>query len=275
MGRRALPIISGALLVFFVYESAVRILLAPFISLPDLAGGIAGQTIILVLFSVLHSTYALGFRHTLVFFISTAVISWAFEQVGVATGFIYGAYHYTDVLGVKLGHVPLLIPLAWYMMIYPSWCLALSITRQAPAPVAGTQRAERGRPGLLGISFLAAMIMTAWDLVADPLLSGPSIKAWIWEKGGPYFGIPLRNYGGWMITTFVVYLVYRLFERSARPRSGSPQGPLMSALPFVAYASVMISNSVANERKEMVVIGLLAMGLPLCAAILGFRRAHG
>ncbi len=99
MGRRLLPILSGALLVFFVYESAVRTLLAPFVALPDLAGGIAGQTIILVLFSVLHSTSTLGFRHTVVFFLATAVISWTFEQVGVATGVIYGAYHYTDVPG--------------------------------------------------------------------------------------------------------------------------------------------------------------------------------
>ncbi len=161
------------------------------------------------------------------------------------------------------------------MMIYPSWCLALCISAQGSAREAGAPHGERGRAGIVGLAFLAAMIMTAWDLVVDPLLSGPTIRAWIWEKGGPYFGIPLRNYGGWMITTFLVYLVYRLFERNARSRPASAQGPVMAALPLVAYASVMISNSVANARKEMVIIGLFAMGLPLCAAIIGFRRAHG
>ena len=275
MGRRVLPVLSVALLVFFVYESAVRILLAPFVALPDLAGGIAGQTAILVLFSVLHSIHALGLRRTLVFFAATAIISWTFEQVGVSTGIVYGAYHYTDVLGIKLGHVPLLIPLAWYMMIYPSWCLALFIAAPGSARELDPSHAARTRTGLLGPVFLAAMTMTAWDLVVDPLLSGPTVKAWVWERGGPYFGIPLRNYAGWMITTFVVYLLYRLYDRGTRGRAGSPQGPFMAALPLVAYASVMLSNSIANDRKEMVVIGLFAMGLPLCAAIIGFRRARG
>jgi putative membrane protein len=25
------------------------------------------------------------------------------------------------------------------------------------------------------------------------------------EQGGPYFGVPLRNYFGWVLTTFVIY----------------------------------------------------------------------
>ncbi len=275
MGRRVLPVLSVALLVFFVYESAVRILLAPFVALPDLTGGIAGQTIVLVLFSVLHSIHALGFRRTLIFFLATAIVSWTFEQVGVSTGIVYGAYHYTGVLGVKLGHVPVLIPLAWYMMIYPSWCLALCIAARGPVSEPGSPRAERQGTGFLGPVFLAAMVMTAWDLVVDPLLSGPSVRAWVWEKGGPYFGIPLHNYAGWMVTTFVVYFLYRLYDRGTRGRTGGPQSGFMAALPLVAYASVMLSNSIANDRKEMVVIGLFAMGLPLCAALVGFRRAHG
>jgi uncharacterized membrane protein len=99
-------------------------LLQPWLTLPSIMGGVNTQTLILVLFSLTHALYALGWQHTLVFFTTSAVISWAFEQVGVATGAIYGPYHYTDVLGVKLGHVPLLIPLAWFMMIYPSYVIA-------------------------------------------------------------------------------------------------------------------------------------------------------
>ena len=36
----------------------------------------------------------------------TLVVSWGFEQVGAATGLIYGVYHYGDALGPKPGHAP-------------------------------------------------------------------------------------------------------------------------------------------------------------------------
>jgi uncharacterized membrane protein len=124
MTRRILLGLSTFFLSIFVYEGAVRPLLQPWLTLPSIMGGVNTQTLILVLFSLTHALYALGWQHTLVFFTTSAVISWAFEQVGVATGAIYGPYHYTDVLGVKLGHVPLLIPLAWFMMIYPSYVIA-------------------------------------------------------------------------------------------------------------------------------------------------------
>jgi uncharacterized membrane protein len=260
MGKRLLPLLSALLLVLFVYESAGRIVLAPFVELPDFTGGLFGQTLLLVAFSLVHSLGSLGWRHTLVFFAATAVVSWCFEQLGVATGIVYGHYHYTAVLGWKLGHVPVLIPLAWYMMIYPSYVIA-TILASGASP-------SRGRGRVLGPAFLGAMIMTAWDLVVDPLLSGPAVKAWVWEQGGPYFGIPLRNFLGWMITTFVVYVLYGLFAAGARRKHQPSGGRIMESLPLVAFASVMISNSLANDRKEMVVIGLLAMGIPLAAAIL-------
>lgn len=60
-------------------------------------------------------------------FFATALITWSFEQVGVATGAVYGAYHYSGMLGPKLGAVPLLIPLAWFMMIYPSYLITTLI----------------------------------------------------------------------------------------------------------------------------------------------------
>jgi hypothetical protein len=40
------------------------------------------------------------------FFAISAIVSYAMEETGVRTGFIYGAYHYSDLLGTKLGHVP-------------------------------------------------------------------------------------------------------------------------------------------------------------------------
>lgn len=81
------------------------------------------------------------------------------EEIGVRTGFIYGHYHYSNMLGPKLGSVPVIIPLAWFMMIYPSW------------RVAGVLARAINIDSLLGRStqaLIAAMVMTAWDMVMDP-----------------------------------------------------------------------------------------------------------
>ena len=259
MTRRILLGLSTFFLVIFVYEGAVRMLLQPWIALPSFFGGVHSQTLILLLFSLTHALYALGWRNTLVFFALSGVISWTFEQVGVATGAIFGPYHYTDVLGVKLGHVPLLIPLAWFMMIYPSYVIANLIADDQPIGSRGSFK------HIVWLSFLSAAVMTAWDLVVDPLLSGPNMQAWIWEQGGPYFGIPIQNYLGWMLTTFTVYLVYRLFERRVNPRPIGPLTTAVIAMPLIAYGAIMISNSLAGPEAVRV-IGPFVMGIPLIVA---------
>lgn len=260
MNRRVLLWISVIALALFVYKGVIRTTLLPIVTLPDLPGGISFTTLLVMVFSLTHSMVALGWRHSLVFFGLSAVISWMYEQVGVATGAVYGPYHYTDYLGMKLGHVPLLIPIAWFMMIYPSYVIANLIVDRQPA-------GSRGGVGrIVGLSFLTAMVMTAWDLVVDPLLSGPAIKAWIWEQGGPYFGVPVQNFIGWMLTTFTVYLAYRLFESKIKPRPIGVMTPAITALTLIAYGSVMFSNTVNGNVPEMVVIAPFVMGLPLVAA---------
>src|SRR3979490_112184 len=46
------------------------------------------------------------------------------ENIGVLTGFPFGHYHYTDVLGPKLFLVPLLIGPAYFATGYLAWVLS-------------------------------------------------------------------------------------------------------------------------------------------------------
>ena len=259
MARRVLWWITLISLGLFIYQGVVRIVLAPIVTLPSLPGGISATTLLVMIFSLAHATLALGWRHSLIFFALSAVISWAFEQVGVGTGAIYGPYHYTGQLGPKLGHVPLLIPIAWFMMIYPSYVIANLIADGQPTGSRG------GWPHLLSMAFLSAMVMTAWDVVVDPLLSKAVMTAWVWEQGGPYYGVPVQNFFGWMLTTFTVYTVYRWFESRNQPRPIMPLARSFAVLPLVAYGSVMISNG-SNNVEGMAVIAPFVMGLPLVAA---------
>ena len=257
-------------LALFAYDGVLRPLLAGLVALPVIPGGLNSLTVILLLFSLWHASYALGVRLTLAFFAITAITSLIFEEVGVATGLIYGPYHYTSTLGPWLGTVPILIPLAWFMMVYPSYVLANIILDGGPVGSPG------GRGHLVGLVLLGALIMTAWDLVVDPILSGPSIGAWVWEGGGPYFGVPVQNYVGWIATTFTVYLLYRSVERRWTPR---PVGPLTngpSGMPIIAYAAMMLANMLSGAAPAAIaVVAPIAMGMPVVAGLVGLVSPRG
>jgi uncharacterized membrane protein len=260
-------------LALFIYSSIIRPLLEPlFPELPRIPGGIGIKTLFMMLFSIFHAAYVLGWRHTLLFFGITAAVSWSYEHVGVETGLIYGAYHYTDALGLKLGHVPIIIPIAWFMMIYPSYIIANLIGggRQKIMMMRDKSNYSNNRTTLLQIlwlSFLSAVTMTAWDLVVDPYLSGPTERAWIWEGGGQYFGVPLHNFGGWLLTTFTIYFLFQLLsERKFQISQYRPLPTPIILLPLIGYGAMMITNIIPGEPPELRIIGPIVMGIPLVIA---------
>jgi len=99
-----------------------------------------------------------------------------------STGFPFGAYAYTNLLGNKiLGYVPYSIPLSWFYMGFASYLLACLIVKRL-----GWRRAT------LWSLLLGGYFLTVWDLSLDPAMASESlpIHFWIWYKPGPYFGMP-------------------------------------------------------------------------------------
>ena len=182
-------------------------------------GGLSGLVVILLLFCLWHAAVALGPRLALAFFAITAVTSFLFEEAGVVTGLVFGPYHYTQALGPWLGSVPIVIPLAWFVLVYPGYILANLIVGGWPVGTPG------GRGRLVGMALLGALVMAAGDLLVDPLLAGPAVGAWVWERGGPWFGVPVQNSLGWILTAFTIYVLYRSLERRVRRRPLSRPRP--------------------------------------------------
>jgi uncharacterized membrane protein len=146
------------------------------------------------------------------------------------------------------------------MMMYPSYVIAGLLVNGRPF---GT----RGGPGhVLWLAAIGAAVMTAWDVVVDPILSGPGFRAWVWERGGPYLGVPVQNYIGWLLTTFTVFALYRGYERFRPPAEGRRRDVMVDVLPLVAYGSMLVANLVAGGPSELAVIGPFVMGVPLLAA---------
>jgi len=236
-----------AAMMYLIFAELVR----HWILLPTL--GNVGFTLVFVMFSLGHCLVCEGLRRTSLFFILTSVISYVLEEVGVRSGLVYGAYHYGAKLGPKLGSVPVLIPLAWFMMIYPSWIVARALLR-------GVDTSSLF--GLAAQAMVAAWVMSAWDAVMDPGMAASG--NWVWEYGGGYFGVPLRNYFGWLITTLLVFLGAGLLWRGKDKSSEVIDG--FAALPIFIYAFYALSYVTPRGIPALQIVALFAMGFPALLA---------
>ena len=211
---------------------------------------------------LVHACYLLGWRRALAFAGLTLAVSFVAEYAGVKTGLVFGPYHYTNVLApLLLGTVPLVIPVAYFMAIWPSYLMANYLIRGRPTGK------HPGLMSLLCASLLTALVMSAWDLTMDPVMVG-EVKAWVWENGGPYFGIPFRNYVGWVLTTFTISVAYRLLERRIplKPLGRAHRGFII--LPLIGYFSLCVGDLVVGYPLGTRVIAPFTMGIAFLATLM-------
>jgi putative membrane protein len=158
-------------------------------------------------FALLHAGQREGWWRALRLVALVFIVSLLFESIGVVTGWVYGPYHYTNKLGpLFFGLVPFLIPVAWFMMSYPSFVISDWLVPS------GWKRWQR----LLSVAAIGGLMMTAWDLTMDPVMVAGG--NWVWDTQGVYFGIPLQNFWGWWLTIFTTFALYLwLFSKGAKP----------------------------------------------------------
>ena len=211
-------------------------------------------------FAVVHGSLRLGWRRALLLLGLTFAVSLLFESLGVATGLVYGPYHYTDKLGPKfLGLVPYLIPVAWFMMTYPSYIIA---SRLLPAQ----KNVWRWR---LGVAALGALIMTAWDLAMDPMMVAG--EHWTWEVQGAYFGVPLQNYFGWWLTVFVTFLLFLWIGRLS-PQREAQSNLAFDRLAVLSYAVTGLSSVIVDLQVGLGGPGLVGIFAMLPWVLMGWGR---
>ncbi len=207
------------------------------------------SSVFFFLFALFHGWYTLGPKRLGTLLGLTFVIAFAMEAVGVITDWPFGPYHYTRSLGPKiLGLVPGTILIAWFMMVYTTQQVVERIVAPYLPP-----RLSIGRG--LWLCVLTAMALTAWDLVMDPLMV--SRRHWVWEVRGAYFGIPVQNYVGWMLTGFLIYGAYYLVYPDVNtPKEGA-------SLPVWAYTFTWLANVTVAYFAGFwgpALVGFFAMG---------------
>jgi uncharacterized membrane protein len=194
-----------------------------------------------------------------------AAFGWFAEQMGSSRGWFFGNYTYTEVLGPRLGDVPLVIPCMWFGICFIGLVIASLILWRQPAPPAG-----RGWKTLALAAFMTALIVTAFDLGADPWFVYV-IQAWIMEeKDGYWFGETVRGFEGWMIVSFAIVSVFLATQRPESAGPATAQARRAAAVPIALYAFMMLFQIAFTQPVALKVIAFYAMGIPLLAAAVGW-----
>ena len=133
--------------------------------------------------------------------IIAGLIGFLSEIVGVITSFPYGEYEYTDKLGIKIFDVPIVLICAW--IIVSSFALDLISFLKLKK---------------IFFPFVFASITTYYDLLIDPLMSGP-LNYWVWRtESEGFYGVPLENFFGWfLVSLFISILPWKTWGNSLFP----------------------------------------------------------
>jgi uncharacterized membrane protein len=188
-------------------------------------------------FALVHGAMRYGWRGILAFAGFCLGVGALSESLSLRTGFPFGHYYFTDVMGPKIFDLPLLLVLAYLGMGYLAWTLALLLI---------------GARNKLLPPFVAAFAMLAWDLSMEPAWATID-RAWIWQQGGPYFGVPLVNFFGWFLTAYVFYQLFAVYCHT-RPNVTRIQAKSYWQIAILFYAVSACGN-------------LLIAGLPMAPPI--------
>ena len=166
-----------------------------------------------------------------------AVVGFAAELFGVATGRPFGRYAYSDRLGRRVRGVPLLAAAAWALLARPAWVVAGWLSQRPALRVP-----------------LAAGALTAWDVFLDPRMVREAY--WTWPAGGRYEGVPASNFAGWFATGLAAFAIVAALD-GERP-DARDDGAL--ALYAWTWTGESFANAALWRRPRVAAAGTLAMG---------------
>ena len=185
---------------------------------PDVPGASAGSyvsTFLIALPSFVALFRYLGARRATLSLLVLAAFGYAIETVGVVTGLPYGRFYYGDALGGKvLGLVPYLLPVSYVPLVIGAVAAAWS--------TAANRR--------ILWTLLSAVLLVLIDGVLDP--GAVALGFWVWPEGGVYYGVPLSNYAGWLLSGVLASV---LLIAAGRPRGAPLPGLLDGAILALSF----------------------------------------
>lgn len=220
------------------------------VELPPWSHYLSGLNVILFALPAFWATRRwLGRRDAAVLWAMLGVYALLIETSAIYTGFPYGHFGYSELLGFKIfGVTPWTVFLAWTPLILGAYAVARTLIGNIPGRIIAT-----------------AMIATAIDLVLDP--GAVKLGFWQYEGQGGFYAVPLSNFGGWLITGSIAAVMLEIFLHYRKPLLPTPVQLTSSALLTVYFWTAI---AVFDAMFWPAVIGTLILGL----AMVFWQRHH-
>lgn len=141
----------------------------------------------------------------LFFIISCIVVGLAVEIIGVHTAWLFGNYHYGNVLGYQYKNVPLIIGVNWFIIIY---CSGISIHTFMEKLIKKTKSEitpKSTRLKFLAVIFDGATLAVFFDWLMEPV--AVKLGYWTWAGDG---SIPFYNYLCWFLVSVLLLTLFQM-----------------------------------------------------------------
>ncbi|MFN0278487.1 MAG: isopentenyl-diphosphate Delta-isomerase [Pyrinomonadaceae bacterium] len=168
--------------------------------IPAEASWVSGINVILFAIPAFWAcTKWLGQLNATTLFIVLGFLALAIETSAIATGFPYGHFAYSDLLGYRLfGYTPWTVFLAWTPLVIASYAVVRRLVDNTLIRIV-----------------LVALLLVAFDLVVDP--GAVKLGFWRYEGGGVFYGVPMSNFVGWMCSGAIAAIVFEIFIYKRKP----------------------------------------------------------
>ncbi len=179
--RGALWLWLGAL---FLFVNGFFVAKVPDATRPELANVSAAFVLVLYAPSAWALNRWLGLKRAISVLVALGIFAVVLETFAVKTGYPYGRFAYGPKIGALIFKaVPWTVPFSWPPLVLGALALARNFARNAFSMFA-----------------VSTLFLLVFDLVLDP--GAVSQKFWTYTQGGAYYGVPLSNFIGWILSGF-------------------------------------------------------------------------
>ena len=150
-------------------------------------------------------------KKAIIFLVIMSIYAISIETFAIITGFPYSEFVYTNLIGFKiLGYTPYTVPFAYVPLFIGSIYLA-------------TLKSSK----YWKIAVLTAFLVLIADMVLDP--AAVALNFWIYKSQGIFYGVPLMNFMGWVLTGFLAALI-AIFVLNSKLMDNNKPKALISSL---------------------------------------------
>lgn len=190
----------------------------------------------------------LGWRHGGALIITLGAFAILLETSAILTGFPYGHFGYSDVLGFRIfGLTPWTVAFAWTPLMLGAYSVAANLIENRTGRV-----------------IAAAAIVTLFDIVLDP--GAVLLGFWKYAEGGWFYGVPISNFAGWLFSGLIGAVLIEIQLKRIKPILPTPVQLASSTIFIIFFWSAIAKHGGLTISA--------VTGLAIVAALVVFYRRY-